>query len=344
MKTLLLILLLSLAAHSQDDFDVSCSIPSGWSGSFSATGVTHTSDEIRFAISLKEDRPIYLEGALEVRRVDPSTPRSIGARSTDKVSRENISFKGYPCEIIHRWAWVDPQPYAKYQLVEEDYYFVRLSEQLLAQVFLYREAREETTEDRIMDLGPARLLMEQLRTQQLEALDSLRFVLPSQALPPVEGARPAPETEVPWATVIGVGSALVLATAMALSLKKKPSTPTPVAVQSPPIYVLQLSSDHLELSQTAPATLSVAVWKVDPVSKAYRPATDAIIEVPPLAKVPQLKLSPHPSPGKVVYQLQLTAPCSSSEESLIVSAHAGGSLHRASVRLSFAPSYTLEFF
>ncbi len=177
-----------------------------------------------------------------------------------------------------------------------------------------------------MDLGPARLLMEQLRTQQLEALDSLRFVFPSQALPPVEGARPAPETEAPWATVIGVGSGLVLATALALSLKKKPSTPAPVALQSPP------------------ATLSVAVWKVDPVSKAYRPATDALIEVPPLAQVPQLSPSPNPSPGKVVYQLQLTGPCSCSEDSLIVSAHAGGSLHRARVRLSFAPSYTLEFF
>lgn len=335
MKTLLLILLLTLAAFGQDDFDVTCAIPSGWTGGFSATGVTHSSDEIRFGIFLKRDTPIHLESSLEVRRVDPSTPRTVAARSTDQVSREDSSFQGYPCEIIHHSAWVDPQPYAKYQLVEEDLYFVRLSDKLLAQIFLYREAREETTEDKIMDLKPARLLLEQLRTQQHEALDSLRFVFPSQNGPAPAPGTP-PETQIPWATVIGVGCVGVLGTALTLALKKKPKTPA--------AYVLQLSSNHLKLSQTSPATLTVAVWKVDPVSKSSLPASDAVIEMPPLPSIPQLVVSGQPSPGKMLYRLQLTAPCSCLEASLNVTARAGGSQHQARVELSLEPGYTLEFF
>ena len=337
-----ILLLLTLSAFAQDDLDVSCPIPQGW------TGGSYRTDSNRWAASIKREGPIHLEASLVVSRVDPSARLGLGYSSMDRQKFEETTFQGYPCKVYRRRDWVDPNPYAQYRIVEADFYHVRVSEQLTVEIYLYREAWERTQEDRILDLGPARREIEHLYQQQSEALASLRFIFPTQSVPTdaaPSAPEPLPETEIPWATVIGAGGAVVLASALVLAAKRKPTaTSTPVAAQAPPVYVLQLSSNHLNLSQTAPSSLSVAVWKVDPVSKTYHPASDAIIEMPPLPELPQLRLNAQPSPGKVVYQLQLTGPCSSSGESLSVSARAGGSLHSARVRLSFAPTYTLEFF
>lgn len=347
-KTLLLVLLLTLAAYAQEQFDVSCPLPQGWSGFYDPTGVTtNPTASKRFSIvrEQKTSSPFF-RGALEVEREAP-TPleelrrQTFGSTSEGQKSWEETTFQNYPCQIFHRRDWVDPQPYAKYRLVEVDLYFVRFSEQLGARITLEREAWEETQDDRILDTTPGRRILEELLAQQNEALHSLRFVFPSQPVP-VPVPPPAPETEIPWATLAGVAGAGLLATAVALAARKKPSAPVPVQappVQAPAVYVLQVSSARLQFSQSAPATLTISVWRVDPIRKTYQLAQEASIEVKAIPPLPQLKIKPQRSPGRLVCQLTVEGSAPQPTGQLQVEAAAEGTKHQCQVQWEIQDAY-----
>ena len=209
-----------------------------------------------------------------------------------------------------------------------------------------------------------------LRSEQEAILNCLQFTVSGPG-EPTAGTEPGPTStdsddseEDPWGLVIGVGAvgvvaagvAAVLAAAAIAAARKKPQGKTGAPPRKPkekekkkepkpPVaYVLQLSKDQLQITEAAPAALTVQVWKVDPQSKTCQPATEAVIELVSPAGLPMLRLSSLPAPGRLNCQLQLDGPVQIPQAVLQVRAQAGGGSHAAEVRLTFDSPATMEFF
>lgn len=203
------------------------------------------------------------------------------------------------------------------------------------------------------------LMLSQGRAAQQEAKSLLLGLrpyrpgpVPSQPEPPIPdpalpqsapgGAQPpaAPDSsqEIPWATLVGVGTGVVVAAALAAVFKKRPPAPANSPSPSPPapspapaVYVLQVSRDHLELSQDVSAPLTIQVWRVDPVARTYLPAHEASIQVTPRQVVPQLQIQTRTGPGSLLCQLRLSGVCEQAGGQLLVEASAAGSKHQCQV-------------
>ncbi|MFN8611701.1 MAG: hypothetical protein U0931_29420 [Vulcanimicrobiota bacterium] len=171
--------------------------------------------------------------------------------------------------------------------------------------------------------------------------------LPEPSLPPGSGnqppAAPVPPQEIPWATLVGVGTGALVLAAVAAAFKKRPTVPGPAVATAvkpaaalapappPAVYVLQVSRDHLELSQDVSIPLTVNVWRVDPVARTYLPAAEASIQVTPRPLVPELQMQTRAGPGSLLCQLRLSGVCKQASGQLLVEASAAGSKHQCPI-------------
>jgi hypothetical protein len=358
------------APGQSGDLEVSCnSLPAGWkagtTGSFSATRQGE-SPHLWGQIHVSGSSPMTLE---EAKNNAPTHPDNA------VISWETTKFRERPAFIYHmRENWESPN----YQghLIEFDRYFIQLEGGAWARIDLDRSCSHgrAVMQDgsEIPPGGPipmpyevkfvrvnADAVVAQLKAEQEQILSCLKFAVSSDSGP----TGPGDSEEIPWGLVVGIGgAAAVIAAAVAAAIKaaankknkaKSKTTTPPHKTQNkekknepkqPIVYVLQLSSDHLKVTENSPAGLTVQVWKVDPKTKTCQPATEAVIETSPPAGLPMLRLSGRTSPGRLDCQLQLGGQVQINEAVLHVRAQAGGSNHGADVRLTFDNPITMEFY
>jgi hypothetical protein len=374
-----LILMMVLQVQGQRrDFEVSCdSLPDGWkageqrSGSFSAS--RQTEKPSRWGrVSVSESSPMTLEEAKN--NVPPHPDNAV-------ISWETIKFRERPAFVYHmrdntELLLANNQGF----LIEFDRYFIQLEGDTWARIDLDRScshSRAVMLDGSEIPPGTVPMPYEvksipvnfeaeviQLKAEEEQILNCLKFTVSgasgSTTQPVPTG--PGDSEEVPWGLVVGVGgAAAVVAAAAAAAIKaaanknkpKGKTAATPNKAQTkekksepkqPVVYVLQLSSDHLTVTENAPAPLTVQVWKVDPKTKTCQTASEAVIDASPPSGLPMLQLSGRPSPGRLDCQLQLGGPVQISQAVLQVRAQAGGSSHGADVRLTFDSPITMEFF
>ncbi|MBN1537373.1 MAG: hypothetical protein JW908_11620 [Anaerolineales bacterium] len=106
-------------------------------------------------------------------------------------------------------------------------------------------------------------------------------------------------------------------------------------------YILQVSDDHLMMSEDKPAALQATVWKVDMQGGTKR-ASEAVLEIeaPPGASF--LNIAPPRARGRLDASLSLTGAPNVTSLQLTVKGSAGGSGSTAQVTLEFAGETQIE--
>jgi hypothetical protein len=366
---MLLTLVLVLQAPGQSDsFEVSCSsMPNGWkagtSGRFEASRQAE-SPHLWGQIHVSGSSPMTLEEAKN--NVPPHPDAAV-------ISWETTKLQEHPAIVYHqRSDWTSPN----YQgsLIEFDRYFIQLEGEIWASVDFDRSCSHGRSvmqdgseippgtipmpyETKVIPVN-ADAVVAQIKAEEEQILNSLKFTISGAS----GSTTPGDSEEIPWGLVVGIGgAAAVIGAAVAAAIKaaanknksKGKTTVPPDKAQTkekkrepkqPAVYVLQLSSDTLKVTENAPADLTVQVWKVDPKAKTYQPATEAVIETSPPSGLPMLQQSKRTSPGRLDCQLKLSGPVQITQAVLQVRAQAGGSNHGADVRLTFDSPITMEFF
>lgn len=156
----------------------------------------------------------------------------------------------------------------------------------------------------------------------------------------------------PWINVIGgfailtffaTGTMATLAATWKLAKDKAKGKKSSREEDNTPdfVYILQRSTDSLQVEMGKPAALQLTTWRVD--INGYKIATEASIQIIVPSEAKGLQVSPASGQGQVSCTVSLTDIPSAEKTTLTVISSAGGSRNTASVAVDMKIAYTMEF-
>jgi hypothetical protein len=149
-----------------------------------------------------------------------------------------------------------------------------------------------------------------------------------------------------WIVIVGVGGVAVVGAAVALRRRPKAEKKDDRdrKKEESPLFILQLSRDHVTIDPDTPGELTVTVWKkVGDGPLLHAPEAAIRIAVPPAAAA-GLKVIPAAGQGMITAAIRLEGSIQAGEYSLTVTASAGGSAQAATVIVTIEQDYVMEFF
>jgi hypothetical protein len=149
------------------------------------------------------------------------------------------------------------------------------------------------------------------------------------------------QSETPWAVVIGGGAAVgAAATAMikkALSQKNKKGNE-----DGPAGYILQLSSERLQVGEESPASLQVTAYRVNKTG-GYAPAPEVKLQI---SATPDscLKITPDHGQSQMSVVISMEGKSGGTSETLTITGTAPESMVTATAAVELTAKYKIVFF